>query len=897
MTSVGGAHPCSAHSLFEASSRALMPRRPKTLLALAVFALTATAAPHARADGPEPQPVAANEAVPPRLLELPTPAPIEGLSVEVVVDVHVIVSAEGRATEAHVERTAPDVENDVVRALVFQAAEDACRDAVFEPARIGERVVASRVHVTVRIPAPVAAQPEPSPTEVPPVAEPVAEPAPAETPPEATPSEETQTSPTERPAPSFAAHAAVDADTADRPRSAVSDFEITLGMLARVPRANAQAMLTLAPGVFLSNHAGEGHAASMFMRGFSAGTGQDIEFKVDGIALNEPSNAHGHGYADTLMVIPELVRELRVTQGPFDPMQGDYAVAGSVEYQLGVTDRGIHVLTGYGSYNQKRLTAWWAPRGQHEGTFAGVSLRQGDGWGPNRAFGQAIALGQYEGSFDGERGHYRLLVHAQGATWDSTTPIREDDYAAGRLPCAADSDSQFFCSYDPNVGGTSLRIGASGVIEWIDGEDSLRAQVFSHTRGFRNRENFTGYTLDPRTDGGPQRGDNLEQRYDATTVGARALYRRNFDWLGQRQQLELGFYARHDGIDTVTDRIRRELDAPYATDFDRTIRTTNIAVYGRASLRFLDWLHVLGGVRVDTFYSIVVDNNLLAMDRLGSRLTREGADAFGYVIEPRGTVRFDLAKGLSWLVSGGLGARSTDAAAISDGELAPFARVVAAETGLAYEAGDKRVTLGSGDYSLVASASAFMTRVENDLVFDPERGRNTVTGPSNRTGAMATGRFRYDGWLDAQLSFTYTRAHLPADGTSALSLFSGPRLPYVPETQFRADIAAEHPITIGDERFVGSLALGGLLMGPRPLPLGEYTEPFFVVDAAATARWRFLELGLRVENLFDARYKQVELNYVSNFGDPNRAPSMMPGRHFMPGAPLQAMVTLAFHEE
>ncbi len=79
----------------------------------------------------------------------------------------------------------------------------------------------------------------------------------------------------------------------------------------------------------------------MFLRGFNAEQGQDIEFTVNGVPINEVDNPDGHGYADTHFIIPELVRSLRVIEGPFDPHQGDFAVAGSADYELGVESRGI----------------------------------------------------------------------------------------------------------------------------------------------------------------------------------------------------------------------------------------------------------------------------------------------------------------------------------------------------------------------------------------------------------------------------------------------------------------------------------------------------------------------------------------------------------------------------
>src|SRR5207244_12164439 len=68
--------------------------------------------------------------------------------------------------------------------------------------------------------------------------------------------------------------------------------------------------------VLLTNEGGEGHAEQVFLRGFDAREGQDVEFSVDGVPINESGNFHGNGYSDTHFIIPELVQSLRVLEGP-----------------------------------------------------------------------------------------------------------------------------------------------------------------------------------------------------------------------------------------------------------------------------------------------------------------------------------------------------------------------------------------------------------------------------------------------------------------------------------------------------------------------------------------------------------------------------------------------------
>src|SRR5690606_12265246 len=113
------------------------------------------------------------------------------------------------------------------------------------------------------------------------------------------------------------------------PSRGASDFNLRVGELSRVPRSEGAAgLLKLAPGILLTNKGGDGHAEQIFLRGFDAREGQDVELSVGGVPVNEAGNLHGNGYADLHFVIPELVDSLRVVEGPFDPRQGNFAVAG-----------------------------------------------------------------------------------------------------------------------------------------------------------------------------------------------------------------------------------------------------------------------------------------------------------------------------------------------------------------------------------------------------------------------------------------------------------------------------------------------------------------------------------------------------------------------------------------
>ena len=227
-----------------------------------------------------------------------------------------------------------------------------------------------------------------------------------------------------------------------------STFEITPSLLSKTAQSSAGKMLEQAPGLFLANEGGAGHADQVFLRGFDAEQGQDIEFTVEGVPINEVDNTDGHGYADTHFIIPEVVKTLRVVEGPFDPHQGDFAVAGGANYELGVVDRGTTIAQTVGQFGTQRTLALWAPKTERDATFGAVQVFNSAGYGVNRADTSATAMGQYEGTL-GERGVWRLLATAYATHYKSAGVVRAADVDAGKI--------NFDGTEDPSQGGDAQR--------------------------------------------------------------------------------------------------------------------------------------------------------------------------------------------------------------------------------------------------------------------------------------------------------------------------------------------------------------------------------------------------------------------------------------------------------
>ena len=355
------------------------------------------------------------------------------------------------------------------------------------------------------------------------------------------------------------------------PTQNASDFVLQVGHLSKVPRKNAEALLQLAPGIMLTNEGGSGHAEQVFLRGFDAREGQDIEFSVDGVPINESGNLHGNGYADTHFIIPELVEKLRVLEGPFDPRQGNYAVAGSASYELGLAQRGLTMKYTAGSWGTERMLLLWGPRDQSNHTFAGRARSAAPTVRAEPRRQARRGHGPVRGA-PGKHGLYRITGQGYSTKYHAAGVVREDDYDSGRMGFY---DSSPTCSRSAastrRKAATRRATRSPATCSGARVSSTFDNQVFFIKRDMRLLENFTGFLLDQQQhlqSLHDQRGDMLDMSVQEDTLGARGFGRVQGKLFGQKQQLELGYFARGDNVHGTQQRLEAATGVPYYTETD-----------------------------------------------------------------------------------------------------------------------------------------------------------------------------------------------------------------------------------------------------------------------------------------------------------------------------------------
>ena len=688
------------------------------------------------------------------------------------------------------------------------------------------------------------------------------------------------------------------------PNRGVSDMPIHLGELRRIPRQNASDLLKLAPGILLTNEGGDGHAEQVFLRGFDAREGQDIEFSVGGIPINELGNLHANGYADTHFILPELVETLRVVEGPFDPRQGNFAVAGSADYQLGLERRGLTAKGTHGSFGTNRLVLTYGPREASRHTFGGAEYYQTNGFGQNRAAKRGSAMAQYEGHL-GERGTYRIFGQGYSVNYGSAGLLRADDVvdaSGASMQLGSGGKKGFYDTYDPNQGGQSTRFSLAADLEHKFDKTTIYQQLFFIMRSMRVQENFTGFLLDvqqPAQSPHAQRGDLIDRSISTRTIGGRGFARyvdRVFD---RRQELELGYFVRYDETDSTQYRVASSSRVPYRLDVALQPKVADIGLYADTALRPIDKVTLRGGIRADFFtYDILNscaqksvrrpsesnppgDASCLSQQDFGvyrepvDRVTTASAAAM-----PKATIVLGPWSGFNFSASWGRGVRSIDPLYVYQDVKTPFASVTAYETGAEYK---QNLTPST---TLQARSIFFGTQVDRDLVFNQTEGRNTLANGTTRTGWV--GAVRLTGkYFDEAAHVTFVRSTFDDNGLL---------VPYVPDTVARNDLVfhGDLPWKIKGSALRAAAGTGTTFVGRRALPYGQRSGVIFTVDASASVGWRNFDLEVSSTNLLDTRYKLGEYNFASDWQQ-SSSPNLVPSRHFAAGAPRAMFLTLTIN--
>jgi TonB family protein len=823
---------------------------------------------------------------PPHLLAAPAPSypsgrEDEGLHPTVVL--RITVTGQGDVTDIVVEHSAGiDFDAEAVRAV---------KGWTFAPATRGDTPVSSRIRVAVHFEPSSAGLPHEGTTHTPQEGPHVSlTPPPANVPAEVAPAT-TGDDPSEaKQHAEFSTTAQVDREKLRAQDRGASDFTIDREILSAAPAMTANDLLQRAPGLYVANVEGNAAGGFLYLRGFNAEHGQDIELKLGDVPLNQPSNIHGQGYTYLGFIIPEVVRELRVVEGVYDPAQGDFAVAGSVEFDLGVERRGVYARSEIGSFRTFRQIGIFAPKGKDPDSFGAFQLRRSDGFGQNRDGIDGSAM--FQVGFGRKEWRFRLHGAFWGARYDSAGVLRADDIDDGGVG--------FYDVYPYATAKAQNAFNAGGILG-VHGEHrgenrkNTSFDIWLQLHDFRIQQNFTGFSERSRVN--PQwvgRGDLIEQRDRRFVVGGNARHRTaRFEPADNAKgTIEMGVSAR---VDLINPQQQNLIEAPSNQTWDERVDAdivqADIGIWVDLDWDFSKYFNVKGGVRADVLFFDINDNlgNFVPDFRPEGFIPGFRRTAAGVVAGPRLALTGKPTDWIDIIGAYGEGFRSPQARTLVDGEIAPFSKVRSADLGLRFRLFPEQ--------QLALTLTGYRTWLNNDVFFEAAEGRLENIGPTSRTGFVFYAVTKPLPWLLGSLSVTYVRALLdgpppPTVENPTPAFGEGDLLPFIPPWIVRLDIGAgDDLVDLWKYPLHGHLGLGYTFVGSRPLPFSQFAEPFSLLDLSGRLSWWFLEVGFQVFNLLDKQYAGNEFVFVSDW-DPEAVGSRIPARHISAGQPRMFFFTI-----
>ena len=814
----------------------------------------------------------------------PTGAPAQ----ETQVTLQLVVDAGGQVESAvelsRAPRAAPDA--------VVQAAIAAVKTTTFAPSTRDGRAIRSRLEYVVVFHPPVtAAVPVPP---VPPTAVEVS-------PPPVAPS---------APAPATNASEVVVRGVAWASRRGVGDIRADRETLTASPRQRTSEMLSAIPGFFVDHEDGEGLGNDIYLRGFDLDNGSGIEMKVGGVPVNIPLHIHGQGYADVNFIIPEVVQSIHVLEGPYDPRQGDAAIVGSAEFNLGVHERGYQLKTTYGSFGQARLVGIVAPRDASDETFAAFSLGETQGFGEHRASKSASVNAQYSTDL-GHADHLRVLATGYSAHADLAGVVRQDDVNAGRIGYY-DAYPYFNAYYpancnapscaEPAQGVSSSRVILSAELEHAaSGGATFGIAPWFMWTDFLSRQNYTGAlnssNLQPDL---PSLGDLWELTNQESAAGITARFHTLPRHVGKFLELvsETGVSLRAGNSDQTKNLVNPANLAPWDYRESYGLHTLDLAAYVDLDLRFWKKLRISGGARLD-FLAVGIENKLAGVVPPVATGALQGSttNVAGVAPGPRVTVAYEALPELTPVLSAGQGFRSLDAASLTLCNAAtvvpsrqlppcspgsPYSQVTSFEVGL-------RSAIGQG--RLTTTLTAFQTNVANELVFAVDSGGYETERASKRRGVVGSLLARPTSWLLASTALSVQTATFDTlvAGTSHY-------VPNVPAVLLRADVNAHGELLrVSNVPLMGRAGVGYTLIGGRHVNDNSVSPTDHVLNALASLRYRCVELGVDMYNVLGLKYADETAYFVSNWSLSPGQQRASPGVHLVAAPPRTTLGTLTLY--
>jgi len=670
---------------------------------------------------------------------------------------------------------------------------------------------------------------------------------------------------------------------AEQPITAASSKSIRKIDIETRPVKSSQDLLKLVPGLITAQHAGGGKAEQIFLRGFDADHGTDVNISVDGIPVNMVTHAHGQGYADLHFLIPEVVDNIGVYKGPYFARFGNLATAGAVEFKTkNILKNNLVKLEG-GSFNTGKFTMLYqiGKGSEEQNGYAALQYFTTDG-----PFENPLDLQRFNvyGKYFVNLSHTSRLSVSLGSfssTWNASGQIPERAVKQGIITR--------FGSIDNMEGGNTSRTNLSIKYEQKDeGNNTFVIQAYLCDYSFKLFSDFTFYLEDSVNDDMIEQAENrflhgLNVSYNSVNQRGRLIFKTSF-----------GAGYRGDDINVELwhspDRIRLE-------NFSQaTVRERDIFTWIDEEIVTSAKFRVQVGLRADLLTFNVDDLAGTALDTAATGLPHASGYASQLTINPKLNLVYSPVPDIDLYVNTGTGFHSNDARNVILSEKAKELAGIFNREGLSEEQIDDK--LSSLNFNpeqrnvttlprafgaeigcraqlfknLNVAVSLWYMYLESEFVYVGDGGYSELSKPTRRLGFDFEGRCRITRWLWADMDMTLS------DG----------RITEMPEGQDYIPLAPRVTITGGFSMldFYGfDATLRITHIGDRPANEDNTVTAYgySVMNFGLAYHLRKFTFSATIENLTNTDWNEAQFDTESRLKWETEPVSEI---HFTPGDPL-----------
>jgi len=627
------------------------------------------------------------------------------------------------------------------------------------------------------------------------------------------------------------------------------------------PVNSSQDLMRLVPGLFIAQHMGGGKAEQIFIRGFDADHGTDLNVSVDGMPVNMVSHVHGQGYADLHFLIPETVSTYDFGKGPYYTGYGDFATAGYLAYTTkDALDKSMISIEGgqFNSFRAAGVIDLLGEKAKQNGENAYIAGEYNYTDGPFKLpehYKRTNFFGKYTKQL-GANNKLSLSASTFNTSWIPSGEIPERAVASGTR-AIDDNGNPYIAPISPNSinrfgtidsvqNGKSNRVNAIAKLStdlknnWL-----MENQLYYTHYKFALHVNSTFFADDP------DNGDVRQQGEERDMFGYNGKLSKQSNWGNTSLVSALGLNTRFDRTyGTEYSHVTQQYQLlDYITKGD--IRQNNTGIYLDETLQSGKWLFNVGS-RLDYF-------NFNYHDTTKKQV----------VISPKINIEYTANDKVQLYFKAGKGFHSNNAiAVIGNNGLETIPATYGADIGLNWKPLSH----------LYINTALWYLYLQQEFVYTDD-GDIEPGGKTKRMGVDFSARYQLTKWLFADLNVNFARPRLADSVKNTGYLALAPTFTSTGGLDFKFDNGIN-----------GGLSYRYMHSRPGNNTNTLKADGYYVTDLKLNYTQKRYEIGLTIENLLNTKWNEFEAEEVTRLRGESAPVDQM---SFTPGTPFFAKLRVA----